>query len=101
MRSPATRISSRAEIIPVALGPGTRLGAYEILTLLGCGGIGEVYKARDTRLDRTVAIKVLPMELASDADMRARFEREARAVAALRSGFLPTGHCRWRRVETW
>jgi TolB-like protein/Flp pilus assembly protein TadD len=67
----------------VALAPGTRLGAYEILTLIGRGGMGEVYKARDTRLDRTVAIKVLPTELAGDPDLRARFEREARAIATL------------------
>jgi eukaryotic-like serine/threonine-protein kinase len=62
---------------------GQRLGPYEILSALGAGGMGEVYKARDTRLDRTVAVKVLPAELAADADRRARFEREARAVAAL------------------
>jgi serine/threonine protein kinase len=62
---------------------GTRLGPYEILTPLGAGGMGEVYKARDTRLDRTVAIKVLPTEVASDPDLRAWFEPEARAIAAL------------------
>src|SRR5262245_59055810 len=59
------------------------MGPYEITGTLGAGGMGEVYRARDTRLDRTVAIKVLPSDLASDADLRARFEREARAVAAL------------------
>jgi hypothetical protein len=62
---------------------GTRLGQYEILALLGAGGMGEVYRARDTRLDRDVAIKILPEALASDPDRLARFEREARAVAAL------------------
>jgi Tol biopolymer transport system component/predicted Ser/Thr protein kinase len=62
---------------------GTKLGAYEIVSLLGCGGMGEVYKARDTRLDRLVALKVLPEEFASDAGRRHRFEQEARAVAAL------------------
>src|SRR5262245_25523789 len=62
---------------------GTRLGPYEVLAALGAGGMGEVYKARDTRLDRTIALKVLPAELSSDAERRARFEREARAVAAL------------------
>jgi len=62
---------------------GTRLGPYEIVAPLGQGGMGEVYKARDTRLDRIVAIKVLPAHLASDPDFRERFEREARAVAAL------------------
>ena len=67
----------------MSLSPGVRLGAYEILSLLGAGGMGEVYKARDTRLDRTVAIKVLPPHVAADPALRHRFEREARAVAAL------------------
>ena len=65
------------------LATGSRLGPYEILTPLGAGGMGEVYKARDTRLDRTVAIKVLPADVANDPDLRARFEQEARAIAAL------------------
>src|SRR5437667_3450147 len=65
------------------LTPGTRLGAYEIVAALGAGGMGEVYRARDTRLDREVAIKVLPARLASDPQALARFEREAKAVAAL------------------
>jgi len=63
--------------------PGTRLGPYEILSILGAGGMGEVYRAKDTRLDREVAVKVLPEALAMDADARKRFEREAKAVAAL------------------
>ena len=63
--------------------PGTRLGPYEIVALLGAGGMGEVYRARDTRLGRDVAIKVLPAKLASDPDRLRRFEQEARAVAAL------------------
>jgi len=67
----------------LALTHGTRLGPYEIGALLGVGGMGEVYRARDTRLDRTVAIKVLPSVVAGDPDVRSRFEREARAVAAL------------------
>ncbi|MCI0567638.1 MAG: serine/threonine-protein kinase, partial [Acidobacteria bacterium] len=67
----------------MALAPGTRLGPYEILAPLGAGGMGEVYRARDTRLDREVAVKVLPAHLSQDADARARFEREAKAVAAL------------------
>jgi serine/threonine-protein kinase len=67
----------------MTLAAGTRLGAYEVTAQIGAGGMGEVYRARDTRLDRTVAIKILPTELASDLDLRARFEREARAIAAL------------------
>ena len=67
----------------MALTAGQRLGPYEVVSAIGAGGMGEVYKARDTRLDRTVAIKVLAAEIAGDPDVRARFEREARAVAAL------------------
>ena len=62
---------------------GVRLGPYQITQSVGAGGMGEVYRARDTRLDRDVAIKVLPSQIALDPDRRARFEREARAVAAL------------------
>src|SRR5512140_2880288 len=62
---------------------GTRLGPYEILGPLGSGGMGEVYRARDARLGREVAIKVLPEAFARDPDRLARFEREARAIAAL------------------
>jgi serine/threonine protein kinase len=62
---------------------GARLGPYEILSPLGAGGMGEVYKAMDTRLDRTVAVKILPEILASDPQFRDRFEREAKAIAAL------------------
>jgi serine/threonine protein kinase len=54
---------------------GARLGAYEVLAQIGAGGMGEVYRARDTRLDRTVAVKVLPSHVASDPDLRQRFER--------------------------
>ena len=67
----------------MTLEAGTRLGAYEILGPLGAGGMGEVYKARDTRLERLVAIKILPAHMAVQSDARERFEREARAVAAL------------------
>jgi len=67
----------------VSLKPGVRLGAYEVLRLIGAGGMGEVYEARDTRLDRIVAVKVLPQHFAADAARRERFEREARAIAAL------------------
>src|SRR2546421_599417 len=65
------------------LAPGARLGAYEIVALLGIGGMGEVYRARDTRLNRTVAIKVLQPVIAGDPRFRERFEREAKAIAAL------------------
>ncbi len=67
----------------MSLAPGTRLGPYEIFSLLGAGGMGEVYKARDTRLGREVAVKVLSKDLAKNPDALARFEREAKAVAAL------------------
>src|SRR5687767_11397558 len=65
------------------LSPGEKLGPYEILSSLGAGGMGEVYRARDPRLNREVAIKVLPERLANDPQALARFEREAKAVAAL------------------
>ena len=67
---------------------GSRLGHYDVTALIGQGGMGEVYKATDTRLDRTVAIKVLPEHVAADPDLKQRFEREARTVAA------------WRRFST-
>ncbi len=63
--------------------PGRRLGPYEILSAIGAGGMGEVYKARDTRLERIVAIKVLPTHLADRAELRERFEREARTESAV------------------
>src|SRR5947207_6132738 len=63
--------------------PGARLGAYEIVATLGAGGMGEVYRAKDTRLGREVALKVLPEAFARNADRLARFEREARTVAGL------------------
>jgi Tol biopolymer transport system component len=68
---------------PTALKAGTRLGAYEIISAIGAGGMGEVYRGRDTRLDRIVAIKVLPPHWADDADMRQRFDREAKTLASL------------------
>src|SRR6266516_1724705 len=67
----------------MALSAGTRLGPYEILAPLGAGGMGEVYRARDTRLDRTVAIKVLPEHLGDDPQLRERFDREARTISQL------------------
>src|SRR5262245_58115858 len=65
------------------LGPGTRLGPYEVVSAIGAGGMGEVYKATDTRLDRAVAIKVLPEHVAADPALKQRFEREAKTLAAL------------------
>src|ERR1017187_8933817 len=67
----------------MSLSPGAGLGPYEILAPLGAGGMGEVYRARDKKLDRDVAIKVLPDSVAADPDTLSRFEREAKAVAAL------------------
>lgn len=65
------------------LNAGSRLGPYEIVSQLGAGGMGEVYKARDSRLDRTVAIKILPSHLADNPDLKQRFEREARTISSL------------------
>src|SRR4029079_11888003 len=74
------------------LGAGAKLGPYEILSALGAGGMGEVYRARDTRLDRLVAIKVLPAHLTEDPDRRARFDREARAISRLPHPHICTLH---------
>src|ERR1700693_2696350 len=75
---------------------GTRFGPYEILSAIGAGGMGEVYKARDTRLDRTVAIKVLPTHLAGRAELRERFNHEAKTIASLNHPHIctlyDTGH---------
>ena len=74
------------------LSPGTQLGSYEIVSLLGAGGMGEVYRARDPRLKREVALKVLPEVAAVDVDRRERFTREALAVAALNHPHIVTIH---------
>jgi Tol biopolymer transport system component len=68
---------------PMALSPGTKLGPYEIQSALGAGGMGEVYRARDTRLDRTVAVKILPAHLSDKPESKERFDREARAISSL------------------
>src|SRR5437588_726122 len=76
----------------MALSPGTRLGPYEIVALIGVGGMGEVHRGRDTRLNRTVAIKVLPERLAQNVEARERFEREARAISSLNHPHICTLH---------
>ncbi len=76
----------------MALAPGTHLGPYEILSPLGAGGMGEVYRARDTRLDRDVAIKILPAHLSSDATRKQRFEREAKTISSLNHPHICTLH---------
>jgi eukaryotic-like serine/threonine-protein kinase len=76
----------------MAFAAGTRIGVYEITGLIGVGGMGEVYKARDTRLDRIVAIKVLPEHIADDPDLRHRFEREAKAISSLSHPHICTLH---------
>ncbi len=68
----------------MALSPGVRLGSYEVTALIGQGGMGEVYRARDTKLGRDVALKVLPDVFADDPERLARFQREARVLASLR-----------------
>ena len=89
------------------LSPGARLGAYEIVSAIGAGGMGEVYRARDTRLHRDVAIKVLPDAFAADPDRLARFEREAQTLAALNHphiahihGIVSAGAVRWSAPAT-
>jgi eukaryotic-like serine/threonine-protein kinase len=76
----------------MTIAPGTRLGPYEIVAAIGAGGMGEVYRARDTRLDRTVAIKVLPQAVAANPQLRLRFEREAKAISALAHPNICTLH---------
>ncbi len=83
----------------MALASGSRLGSYEILTKLGEGGMGEVYRARDSRLGREVALKVLPPEVTNDPGRLERFDREARAIAALNHPHIVT-HPLDRRSRT-
>ena len=84
----------------MALAPGSRLGPYEILAPLGAGGMGEVYRARDTRLDRTVAIKVLAPHLSASPEVRQRFEREARTISQLSHPHICALHDVGRDGET-
>src|SRR5262245_27821459 len=86
----------------MALSPGTRLGIYEVLTPLGAGGMGEVYRARDLKLQRDVALKLLPDHLSTDVDRLSRFQREAQLLASFNHpniaqihGFADSGssHC--------
>src|SRR6202161_1669354 len=76
----------------MALASGTKLGPYEILSPVGAGGMGEGYRAKDTRLDRTVAIKVLPSHLSSNPELKQRMEREAKAISALQHANICTLH---------
>src|SRR5947208_16825136 len=84
-KGPAASLSSdrRYNSRIMSLSAGTKLGPYEIQAPLGAGGMGEVYRARDTRLERTVAVKVLPDHLSCDPESRQRFEREARTISSL------------------
>src|SRR3972149_1027548 len=76
----------------MALEAGTKLGPYEIVAAIGAGGMGEVYRAKDTRLERTVAIKILPAHLSPDPELRQRFDREAKAVSSLNHPHICTLH---------
>ena len=91
-RQPTSGSGLDYSIAQMTLSAGERLGPYAIVAAIGAGGMGEVYKARDTRLDRTVAIKVLPEHIAQREDLRARFELEARAVASLNHPHICTIH---------
>src|SRR5262245_18692633 len=79
-------------LLGMSLALGVRLGPYEVVAPLGAGGMGEVYRARDTRLNRDVAVKVLPQHLSSNPQTRARFEREAKAVSSLNHPHICTLH---------
>src|SRR5215471_4401463 len=82
------------------LPPGTKLGPYEVLTPIGAGGMGEVYKASDTRLNRTVAIKVLPPHFSNNLEMKQRFDREAQVIAGLNHPHICTLYDVGRQGET-
>src|SRR3979490_1853716 len=76
----------------MTLAAGSKLGPYEIAAPLGAGGMGEVYRARDTRLERTVAIKILPAQFSSDPVRKQRFEREAKTISSLNHPHICTLH---------
>src|SRR5271168_5371699 len=76
----------------MSLASGTKLGPYEVQSPLGAGGMGEVYRAKDTRLDRTVAVKILPGHLSDNIEAKQRFEREARAISSLNHPNICTLH---------
>src|SRR6185369_16355053 len=76
----------------MALAAGSKLGRYQIISRVGAGGMGEVYRARDTRLDRTVAIKVLPQHLSDQPEVRSRMEREGRTISKLSHANICTLH---------
>ncbi len=78
-----TPFAGKKRVVALSLNPGVRLGPYEVISPLGAGGMGEVYRARDTRQDREVAVKVLPKHLSENAEVRARFEREAKTISSL------------------
>src|SRR5688572_5932186 len=80
---PVDRPRQSSNSVLMKLAPGTHIGSFRIVALVGAGGMGEVYRARDTRLDRDVAIKVLPEAFAADPARLARFEREAKALASV------------------
>ena len=86
------RLPNGERLMDLSLAPGARLGPYEIVSPLGAGGMGEVYRARDTRLGRDVAVKVLPPSLAGDDSARLRFQREAKAISALSHPHICTIH---------
>jgi hypothetical protein len=95
LESPAAeqvRLASTTVVAETILTAGSKLGPYEVQALLGAGGMGEVYRACDTRLNRTVAIKVIPLSLSKDPARLQRFEREARAIAALQHPNICTLH---------
>ncbi len=84
----------------MSLNAGTRLGPYEIVAPLGAGGMGEVYRAKDTRLGREVAVKVLPQHLTANPEIRARFEREAKTISSLNHPHICTLHDIGREGDT-